>query len=136
MIFWISWPPRTARQFIQVIREQRYSEAESMFVPTRGVTARSLGEFYDKDYPAWDESYLELECRTVADYVCGRQQFKVCAGPDSYFMAERGRVWLRPNPWYVKVGWVTDRERSLRLPAAFVVRMFGMPTRARARRRN
>src|SRR5262245_30192974 len=88
--WWITWPERTAREFLDLLVEGRLEEARRMIV--EAGDSEDLFEWPDHDYNQvdWNLSKLEPLARGMTDVLHGHQRFGFRIGYQVEI--ERGRV--------------------------------------------
>ena len=70
--WWFTWPERTAREFVRALADGRYDDATRL-MPDPFYTFPQIA--YDRS--AWEQSRLQSERRSLADFFFGRQRFKL-----------------------------------------------------------
>jgi len=97
---WVTWPERTAREFLDLMRENRRDDAKAMMVPIHRrhkIMLDSMTELW-----AWHDVRIRFMPRDISDVVRGRQTIYLCCPAyrhDYEFIVTRGRVGGR-------AGWV------------------------------
>jgi hypothetical protein len=98
--WWVTLPERSAREFYELMRDGHFSEAAKMIDPP---PSGGDIDFVEDSAPTseWQSvmrtARLELEDRDLAEYLLGRQRFRVTFtrhGRDNFdvFIVQRGRV--------------------------------------------
>lgn len=88
-VWWVTWPDRTAREFVQLMAQGQY-EAATRMVRSADAEWSSLPD-REKDGALWREPALTLEPRTVADCFYGRRWFTM-ETIDFSFLVVRGAI--------------------------------------------
>ena len=90
-VWWLTWPDRTARDFVTLVAQDRFEEVLRMcrtnpYARNPGVMHRIQTGFGDGQQPT-----LERAARTHADILAGRQNFWI---PELHygFTVQRGRI--------------------------------------------
>lgn len=83
--WWVTWPKRTARQFVELVAAQKLDEASRMLAPEPFKFRLNLNRGVDW----WNNAKLESGWRTPDDLFLGRQGF---AFGTIFFTIERGTV--------------------------------------------
>ena len=110
--WWVTWPERTAREFVELIRDARTEDALAMVEPSPGrdeMTNAMKADFEsDRDWRAeYRTARLEMyESRRLTDIALGRQRFCVRFGyPEvtstAHFEVHRGTVIVPPLKIYL-----------------------------------
>jgi len=91
-LFWITWPEKTAREFIALIGTGRFEEANRF----RGLSPDQDDRLlfpWEPEYKLWrwEQQQLKPQSRSLADLVLGRQEF-IVAAEWYWFRVERGKV--------------------------------------------
>ena len=95
--WWVTWPSRTSRKFLQSITEGHYEMATQMMSSKTGERA-GIGMAPSVFAHWWTWSRAEKPRRSLADFVVGRRRF-VCSEVVGEFVAQHGRITFRaPNP--------------------------------------
>jgi hypothetical protein len=89
-IWWVNWPDRTAREFLDLLAEKKYDEATTRFGWTPGWKNQTFALFSRE--PKVIESKFRSEPRTVLDMSVGRQTFKYGRSLVFRFTVIRGRI--------------------------------------------
>lgn len=110
---WVTWPERTAREFTVLLAEGRVQQANQMMrQPVGGSVPLDLSE--EQWQLSLRQSPLQLQPRTAADLLKGRQDFKEVNvvmsagglnvhGKSYQFTAQRGMISVRQTGDWVKM---------------------------------
>jgi hypothetical protein len=90
--WWISWPERTARDFVDLFATGHFDDAAELLSP------KPQGSFFvivdvraGQERPLWMNSSLHAKPRTFLDVVHARQDFEM-RGMGSEFRAEKNKI--------------------------------------------
>ena len=88
--WWVTWPERTAREFVALLAERRFNEALTYVNGSPGEGAEfCIYQFSDE---AWDVSKIALQHRPVLDVICGRQTVDILPELNVSIDVERGKI--------------------------------------------
>ena len=93
--WWVSWPQRTARDFIALMADERYQAARAMLTDTMDDHAKDLiveGGGYGPEI--WNQSRVIFHPRTWSELLQGRQEFTMEA-VDAYIFS----AWKSELDW-------------------------------------
>jgi len=93
--WWVTWPERTAREFVALMAAGRGKEADKM---QRQPIGTPIHFWSVMEADSWKDSQLVPSSRTPLDFLRGRQEFNVL-GPDDQFAVERGVVRGLDGAW-------------------------------------
>jgi hypothetical protein len=95
--WWVTWPQRTAREFVHRLGSSDNEPLLKMLRPTKDVwRLRLMKQVRPKSY-----SQLKPQPRSFRDFCIGRQEFRTAGEFGWQFTAERGVV-TRPSMEYLK----------------------------------
>ena len=83
--WWVTWPERTDRQFVELVASQKLGEASAMLAPEPFESRLNLKTGTDW----WKNAWLEEGSRSLDDLFHGREGF---AFGTIFFVVERGMV--------------------------------------------
>ena len=109
--WWVTWPERTAREFVELIRDERVEDALAMIQPSPGRDEMTNAMNFDfESHLDWRSKHrtarLETaESRSPTDFALGRQRFCVKFGypevtASAHFEVRRGTVFVPPLKIY------------------------------------
>ena len=109
--WWVTWPERTAREFLDMIATERVDDARKIvqhdperYWPTSFYT-------FDPSF-SWKAARLESRARSFVDVMLACQEFEI-VDTDLRFIAQRGKVIQPAKDW-----WGSDRDWWVTLPSA------------------
>jgi hypothetical protein len=80
--WWVTWPDRTARQFVELIAAGNLEQAQSMMGPPETIVL----------FPPRNWSEVEPESRSVTDLLSGTRKFRTSNPAPFTFTVQRGRI--------------------------------------------
>ena len=95
--WWVTWPERTAREFVQLLAMGKRDEAKRM-VQSQDPMAALLACFLDcHDVWEWNQSNIQAESRTAWDIIAGRQRIQILYG--RHIVVVRGSIPIAEPDW-------------------------------------
>ena len=88
--WWVTWPERTAREFVALLTERRFDEALTYVEASPGEGEELC--IYQFSTEAWDVSKISLLRRTVPDLIRGRQTVLILPELSVAIDVERGKI--------------------------------------------
>ena len=88
--WWVTWPERTAREFVALVGTGRLDEAERMVRVTPGMPFPRV--LLQHSRPEWNQANLGPGHRTLSDLALARQDFEIPPGCHVMLTVERGTV--------------------------------------------
>jgi len=85
--WWVTWPERTAREFVIRMHDERFSDAKKL---VRKEFQENL-EHFGWPLETWSESDLQIGRRSFLDLLAGRERFKMAKSGD-IFTVQTGRI--------------------------------------------
>src|SRR5262245_21352775 len=87
---WISWPVRSARDFLDLVAEEKYDQAQARF-RWNPAWPNQTYVLFARDHRV-DPANFHCEPRTLLDVAVGRQRFRYGRSTVFQFTVERGKV--------------------------------------------
>ena len=88
--WWVTWPERTACEFVALLAERRFDEALAYVNGSPGEGKEFC--IYQFSGEAWDVSKISLQRRTALDVIRGSQTVVVLPELNVAIEVERGRI--------------------------------------------
>jgi hypothetical protein len=88
--WWVTWPERTAREFVALLAERRFDEALTYVNGSPGEGEEFC--IYQFSEEAWQVSKITLDRRTALDVICGRQTVVILPELNVAIDVERGKI--------------------------------------------
>ena len=96
--WWVTWPERTAREFVELMAAQKWEESRRLQAPNS--RDRLWPEIISPEYvvPGWNQNGLQPKPRSLIDVLSARQDFDMLNG--WHLTIQRGelRVWKTGFP--------------------------------------
>ena len=104
--WWVTWPERTAREFVERLAERDFDRAMSMWSPRGLDPGNDWSHSYwvvgdGAPFREWCEQHLKFAPRTLSDTARARRAFRMTMY-EGDFVAERGRI-LAVSPFVDRV---------------------------------
>jgi hypothetical protein len=92
LTWWVTWPARTAREFLELLAVHKYDEAQGYYGWIPGWKNQTYALFRERSV---NEVNFQAQPRSLADVWKGRRRFKYGRSPLVFhFTVERGKVVL------------------------------------------
>ena len=108
--WWVTWPERTVRVFVELVADARIAQAEEMLLfgpPYPGGIRREPAQWFFQ----WRQSGLKAQPRTPADVFYARQRFTIPAVEDDRYelFVEKDKVAVE-DVFMTKLGAFSTKE--------------------------
>ena len=98
--WWVTWPERTAREFVELIAAHKWDEARRMIRSAPTPRPAWIVLEPELDSPGWAPWKIQPASRTLWDVLCARQQFQLREG--QRIEVERGTIDAGMMQWVLE----------------------------------